>query len=87
MTPFAPVSTSLRHFGVADAGENVVGLLGHLGGGAAGDGFFFGSELLRFARRVRPNGYLMAGFRQIPRHRITHETQSKKSKLCHTRKW
>ncbi len=36
---------------------------------------------------VRPDRHLVTGARQVPRHRITHETQSKKSKLCHTKAW
>ena len=84
MTPFSPVNTS-SDIGVADADEDEVGLFGHLLGRSAGDGFFFGSKLLRFARGVGPYSHLMTGARQIARHRIAHETESKKSKLCHNK--
>ena len=84
MTPFGSGEHLLRHARVAHAGEDKVGLFGHLFRGCAGDRFFLRGELLRFARGVRPHRHLVAGARQVPRHRITHETQSKKSKLCHT---
>ncbi len=74
----------LGHARIAHAGEDEVGLFGHLLGRGARSRFFLRGELPRFARRMRPHSHLVPGARQIPRHGIAHQTQSKKSKLCHT---
>ncbi len=49
--------------------------------------FFVGGELLGFGRGVRPDCDAMTGARQVARHRVAHETQSKKSEICHKREW
>ena len=85
MTPFGPVNTSSDMRVSPTQAKTKSACSATCLGVCASDRFFLRGELLRFARGVRPDRHLMTGARQIPRHRITHETQSKKSKLCHTK--
>ena len=72
-----------RHFGIADAKEEDVGIGGDFLGRRAEAPLFIGGEFTGFVRVVRPERDGVSGAEKVAGHGVSHQAESEKSEVCH----